>query len=126
MERDVDTVSAEERAGKLVTRIRRHKWSHISRDLHVSATGALAHWHGAVEDAPSLILRAVLGVKAAKISHRASLAAAPLALPELGGDFERARDKLVHLSSYLSSDTRRSMKARTEADLEARRGRSRR
>ncbi|WP_107489284.1 diguanylate cyclase domain-containing protein [Streptomyces sp. cf386] len=125
VERDVDVSSAEKRAGKLVTGIRRHKWSYISRDLHVSATGSIAHWHGVDEDAPSLILRAVLGVKEAKIRHRASLAAAPLALPELGGEFERERDKLWQLSSYLSSDTRRSIKAATEARLEQRRARPR-
>ena len=125
VERDVDAPSAEQRAGQLVTRIRRHKWSHISRDLHVSATGSIAHWQGVEEDAPSLILRAVLGVKEAKVRHRASLAAAPLALPELGGDFERERDKLRHLSSYLSSDTRRSIRANTEAQLERRRARPR-
>lgn len=125
VERDVDAPSAEKRAGKLVARIRRHKWSHLSRDLHVSATGSIAHWHGVAEDAPSLILRAVLGVKEAKVRHRASLAAAPLALPELGGDFERERDKLLHLSSYLSSDERRSMRRDTEAQLEQRRARPR-
>lgn len=67
----------------------------------------------------------MLGVKEAKIRYRASLAAAPLALPELGGGFERERDKLWQLSSHLSSDTRRSIKADTEARLEQRRARSR-
>ncbi|WP_409055519.1 diguanylate cyclase domain-containing protein [Streptomyces sp. SYP-A7185] len=102
VERNVDRGAAEERAGKLVARIRRHKWSHLSRDLHVSATGSLAHWRFPAEDAPSLILRAVLGVKEAKTTHRASLAAAPLALPKLVGDFERREDKISYLSSYLS------------------------
>ncbi|MGV9754999.1 diguanylate cyclase domain-containing protein [Streptomyces tricolor] len=125
VERNVDASSAEKRAGRLVTQIRSHKWSHISRDLHVSATGSIAHWHGVEEDSPSLILRAVLGVKEAKVAHRASLAAAPLALPELGGDFESERAKLTHLSSYLSSDARYSMRKRTEARLETRRGRPR-
>ncbi|MFC8126253.1 diguanylate cyclase domain-containing protein [Streptomyces sp. NPDC057302] len=102
VERNVDTAVAQERAGKLVQRIRRHTWSHLSRDLHVSATGSIAHWRFPMEDAPSLILRAVLGVKEAKSTHRASLAAAPLALPRLVGDFERREDKISYLSSYLS------------------------
>ncbi|MFF4543556.1 GGDEF domain-containing protein [Streptomyces sp. NPDC001406] len=116
--------SARESAEKIVQQILRHDWTPISQYLHVSATGAIAHWDMR-EDSASLILRAVLGVKEAKRRHAATLSAAPLALPELSGNFDRSQERwqrIQQISSYLSSESRREAIEFIDRDL---RGRSR-
>lgn len=68
----------------LLEEIKMHDWTFLARDLHVSVTGAVAHWDRS-EDSASLILRAILAVKQAKRTQKGELAYACVAPLEFDG-----------------------------------------
>lgn len=90
-------------ARQAVGAIRAHDWSTIAPDLHVSVTAAPARWDVHHEDVPTLILRAIMGVRMAKQRSKNCVGIAPLFLQELRGtQVERWRARVSEMSRYLS------------------------
>ncbi|MFS8099343.1 GGDEF domain-containing protein [Lentzea alba] len=90
------------RANQVLAAIRAHDWSTIAPDLHVSVTAASAD-RGYGEDLPTLILRAIMGVRMAKRHGKNRAGVAPHYLPELKGTpVERWDARVEEMSRYLS------------------------
>lgn len=102
------------RAREVLQKIRTYDWSNISRDLHVSATASSAYRQPG-EDIPSLILRAILGVKEAKRRGKGAFGAAPVALPKLdGGPNAQWHARLAQIPVHLSDDAESSYEQRLQ------------
>lgn len=100
-------LEAESHAVKVAQLIRRHDWSTISPGLFVSVAVSAAirsarsdgRWY---DDVPTVILRAILGVKEAK-RLGTDVTFAPRALPRLSGtERQRWERRLGQIAKYLS------------------------
>jgi diguanylate cyclase (GGDEF)-like protein len=119
--------SAEKTATAVVRKLRKHDWTRIALNMFVTATGAIAHWRDG-EDATSLILRAVLGVKEAKQRQKSALVAAPFALPEIkyrGSPEDEERHRIRQLAELLSAPLSRERTERIGRQIQFERGRPR-